>query len=349
MTHSFDQSRRRIGFCCKYVDPDHNLTARERRERESQYTERGTTAAWLSQQNPIAAEARLWEIVHHNVAAAERLIRYAGEQAYGMVRLGSGQIPMATHPDWRHIWDDPANQDFLQRLYAPVGEVARDLDVRLSFHPGQFTVLASDNPDIVRRSIDEFEYHARVARWMGYGRSWQDFKINVHISGRQGAPGILAVLPRLSPEARNTITIENDEFSWGLDESIKLADHVPLVLDIHHHFIHDGEYISPDDSRVERVIQSWRGVRPAMHYSYSRDEHLPDGFDNSQQHAYQDLIEAGAKRTKLRAHSDMLPNREVNRWALGFFEKFDIQVEAKSKNLAAAQLFEQAVELGVTS
>ena len=46
---------------------------------------------------------------------------------------------------------------------------------------------------------------------MGYGRTFQDFKINVHISGRQGPAGIKAVLPRLSQEARNCITIENEE------------------------------------------------------------------------------------------------------------------------------------------
>ena len=93
----------------------------------------------------------------------------------------------------------------------------RALDVRLSMHPGQFTVLASDNEEIVERSIEEFEYHTDVIRWMGYGRTFQDFKCNVHISGRQGPAGIKhAVDTRLSSEARNTITIENDENKWGL-------------------------------------------------------------------------------------------------------------------------------------
>ena len=112
---------------------------------------------------------------------------------------------------------------------------------------------------------------------MGYGRKFQDFKINVHISGRQGPQGIIKVLPRLTPEARNTITIENDENSWGLDASLELEKHVALVVDIHHHWCHSaGEYISANDDRIKRVQDSWRGVRPAMHYSVSREDLLVD-------------------------------------------------------------------------
>jgi UV DNA damage endonuclease len=113
-------------------------------------------------------------------------------------------------------WLDLARPDVLaycEKHYGIVGATARALDVRLSMHPGQFVVLASATEEIVERSIEEFEYHADLIRWMGYGKNWQDFKCNVHISGRQGPAGIKAALKRLSPEARNCITIENDENS----------------------------------------------------------------------------------------------------------------------------------------
>jgi UV DNA damage endonuclease len=216
-------------------------------------------------------------------------------------------------------------------------------------------VLASDNPDIVDRSIDEFEYHVRMAKMMGFGKKWQDgCKINVHISGRQGPEGIIKALPRLSPEARNLITIENDEMSWGLDATLQLEKHVALVLDIHHHLIRDEEYIRPTDDRVKRVIDSWRGVRPTMHYSYFRDEALMPAFDADTQHMMhknmlpmKDLITLGCQKVKLRSHSDLLPNAAHNEWALSFLECMDIQVEAKAKNLAAEQLHNQAQALGL--
>ena len=112
---------------------------------------------------------------------------------------------------------------------------------------------------------------------------------------------------------------------------------VPIVLDIHHHWIKTGEYISPLDPRVDRVVQSWRGVRPTMHYSVSREDYLV-GHDTSVMPDHNLLLEDGYKKQKLRAHSDFMWNDSVNKWALGFTDKFDIMVEAKGKNLASFAL-----------
>ena len=206
-------------------------------------------------------------------------------------------------------------------------------------HPGQFTVLASDNPNIVNRSIEEFEYHVDVARWMGYGRQYQDFKINVHIAGRKGPAGILAAYPRLSPEARNTITIENDEMSWGIEASLELRDKLALVLDIHHHWVKTGEYIQPTDDRYLRIVDSWRGVRPVIHYSVSREDLLV-GHDVNTLPNMDELLEQGFKKAKLRAHSDYMWNDAVNDWALSFRDSADIMVESKAKNLASIKLLD---------
>jgi UV DNA damage repair endonuclease len=234
--------------------------------------------------------------------------------------------------------------DRCSRGFADIGNIARALGVRLSFHPGQFTVLASESPDIVNRSIEEFEYHADMVRWMGFGKQFQDFKINIHISGRQGPAGIRAALKRLSPEARNCLTIENDEISWGIDSSLELVNDCALVLDIHHHWIHTGEYIDENDDRVKRIIDSWRGQRPVIHYSVSRED-LLIGHSGSQRPSLIPLMESGHKKGKLRAHSDFYWNTAVNEWALSFLNQFDIMAESKGKNLASFALHKQAKEL----
>lgn len=344
-----NQTIKRIGFCCKYLDPDQTQKPKILKEIQQNFTERMTTITWLNNQEKNVAEERMLDIVTHNMQSAYNLVEWVSTlpAERRMVRLGSNQLPGATQADWKYMWEDPTNIKMLEEGFAKVGKLAREKDVRLSFHPGQFCVLASDNPDVVERSIEEFEYHANMARWMGYGKEFQDFKCNVHISGRRGAEGFLETLERLSPEARNTITIENDEMCWGLDESLKVGHKVALVLDIHHHWIRDEEYIQPDDDRVQQVIDSWRGVRPALHYSYSRDEWIPEGFEHDTLHNLNVLLEAGGKKQKLRAHSDYYPNSQANDWALGFWENFDIQCEAKAKNLASQQLWERAVETGL--
>jgi UV DNA damage repair endonuclease len=174
---------------------------------------------------------------------------------------------------------------------------------------------------------------------MGYGKSFQDFKINVHISGKQGPEGIRRAYGKLTPEARNCITIENEENSWGLDDCLTLIDTIPIVLDIHHHFIREGEYIQPSDDRYHRVIDSWRGGRPTIHYSMSREDclvgHCPNTLPDMNL-----LLSQGYKKQKMRAHSNFYWNRPANEWALSFLDTSDIMAESKGKNLASFALYE---------
>jgi UV DNA damage repair endonuclease len=338
---------KRIGFCCKWLNDPSECGGMKVNAKDRDLNGRSTTMRWL-REHPAEAEQRQWDIMNHNATAAVKLIeRVASLPANRrMVRLGSEMLQGYTEKDWIDWWQRREIQDHLERIFAPIGETARRLDVRLSFHPGQFCVLASANPGIVERSIQEFEYHADMVRWMGYGRSFQDFKINVHISGKRGPAGIKDALRRLSPEARNCITIENDENAWGVDSSLELAKDCALVLDIHHHWIRTGEYIQPTDDRVKGIIDSWRGVRPAMHYSVSREDVLVDHpADTMPDHAM--LIESGYKKQKMRAHSDFYWNPAVTDWALTFWDQFDIQCESKGKNLASAQVYDRAVELGL--
>ena len=60
-------------------------------------------------------------------------------------------------------------------------------------------------------------------------------------------------------------------------------------------------------------------------------------------HNIKDLLNRGCKKQKLRAHSDFYPNTKANDWALSFGENFDIQAEAKGKNLASEQLYNQSL------
>jgi hypothetical protein len=302
---------------------------------------------WL-REHRSEAEQRQWDIMNHNARAALLMVERVGSLPahLRMVRLGSEMLQGYTETDWKAWWQRAEVQDHCERIFAPIGARARELGVRLSFHPGQFCVLASECEEIVERSIEEFEYHADMARWMGYGKTFQDFKINVHVSGRKGPAGIQSALKRLSPEARNCITIENDEMTWGIDASLQLARDCALVLDLHHNWIKTGEYIEASDDRIKIIRDSWRGVRPVVHYSVSREDCLVEHACD-QRPALDTLIAAGYKKQKLRAHSDFMWNTAVNEWALSHLAWSDIMVEAKAKNLASFALADQARELNL--
>ena len=326
----------RIGFCCKWIDSPDECAGRKPTNESRDLNGKSTTMRWL-REHPEQAEQRQWDIMNHNASAALRMVERVGSlpNHLRMVRLGSEMLQGYTEPSWIGWWQQADVQRHLETIFAPIGARARELDVRLSFHPGQFCVLASESDEIVERSILEFEYHADMARWMGYGSTWHDhgFKINVHLSGKGGPDKFLRTLSRLSPEARNLITIENDEVTNGLDVSLLVGNHVALVLDIHHHWVKTGEYISPQDDRVKRVVESWRGTRPAMHYSVSREDLLVD-HDPRIRPDLAGLLDRGYKKQQLRAHSDFYWNSAVNEWAISFADNFDIQCEAKGKNLA---------------
>ena len=338
--------QQRVGFACKYLENADVKKTKQVKELESLLNTGGTTVAWLNRQSRDVAEVKLWSVMRHNLASVQRLLgRVAAfPLEMRMLRLSSDLLPMYTEPTYGYFWQQAAVKTYCDKEFAKIGKFAREHGIRLSFHPGQFCVLASIDDDIVRRSIEEFEYHVDMARWMGYGASWHDhgFKINVHISGRQGPQGIVSVLSRLTPEARNLITIENDENSWGLDASLQLENHVALVLDVHHHLLHSGgEYIQPSDSRWQRVVDSWRGVRPTLHYSISREDVLVAHPTNVLPDIQQ-LLESGtAKKAKLRAHSEHAWNTASNDWVLKFWSTADIMVEAKLKNIASHALFLQ--------
>ena len=334
---------KKIGFACKWIDNPTQVDGIKPKDDCKKYNTGGTTVAWLNRQSRNAAEEKLWDLMRGNIESVRKLVERVGElpDELRMVRISSDILPVYTQHDYSYFWRQPDVIQYAEQHFKQVGDIARNRNVRLSFHPGQFTVLASDNADIVNRSIEEFEYHADMARWMGYGKRYQDFKINVHIAGRAGPAGIKSALKRLSPEARNCITIENDEITWGIDASIELAKDLALVLDIHHHWVKTGEYIEATDDRVKRIIDSWRGQRPVIHYSVSREDCLV-GHSEHQRPDLRTLLESGYKKSKMRAHSNFYWNTAVNDWALSFNDQFDIMCESKGKNIASFALHEHA-------
>lgn len=343
---------KRIGFACKFI-PDWCSDTKTYKDVVERYNYRSTTITHLKKQSMDKQIEKCSDLLRHNAQAMMHMLRYLSEQPMElrMKRIGSEICTAYTHEDFKWIWQRQEMQDLGEALFRPCGDFARKHGIRLSFHPGQYTIINSENPDVVRRSCEEMEYHTDVARWLGYcDGTWHPhgFAINIHVGAKnQGVERFRENARQLSSDCRNLMTLENDEMSFGLDDTLKLGNDFALVLDIHHHFINsEGEYIQASDERIKRVIDSWRGVRPKFHLSTSREDIL-------EQHCsltppdYKLLLEAGHKKAKLRAHSDYCWNQGVNDWAITHLEWADCMVEAKMKNLAQVQLYNRACQLGV--
>ncbi|MDT8851054.1 UV damage endonuclease UvsE [Pantoea dispersa] len=314
----------KLGFACKYFDS----------EAKQPFPFKTTTRTRFLAMERNAAATLLLTLAQNNLQNLSLTLEQLAQQpdALRMMRIGSDLLPLYTVPLATELYGDILPE--LQPLFSRCGELARAHNIRLSFHPGQYTVLASDNDDVVDRALEDVEYHTLCAVLMGYGRKFQDFKINIHMNGKRGIEGFRAAFMRLSPEARNMLTVENDEISCSLDDVLQARALCPVVLDIHHHWVKENQFIQASDARVALILESWRGVRPVLHYSIAQEGLIPEsGFPDQKQLA--------ASKPKLRAHSDYYFNQTLNDWALSF-DRFDIMCEVKMKNLARDRLYDYA-------
>jgi len=339
----------RLGFCCKFIledAPGSFKTLKAERDATLQMNLTGTTMTALARLAPAARHAKVEGIVRHNLAALERQVAWvAGRPPLErLLRMGSNVLPGYSHAVAVEIYAEPGLRRLMEAGLARIGERARAGGVRLSMHPGPFCIIASRNPSAQANGIEELEYHADLMAMLGYGTGWHPHgaHLNIHIGGREpGIEGFRESLGLLSETARNLLTVENDESLFGLDAVLGLGDRVPVVFDIHHHWVESrGQYLTPDDPRVARIQESWRGVRPVSHVSVSREALLPD-HDKLTLPDYAALSEAGHKSRDLAAHSDMMWNEALNDLVGRHLAWSDFEIEAKSKNHASVGLARQ--------
>jgi len=133
----------RIGFACK-IQESHDKAA-------PGLNTGTTTITWLNNQTRDVAVAKLWGILDKNTNAVRKQLDWISKlpTSQRMFRLSSDLLPAYTHDDWSWFYWQPDVVSELEARFAQIGDLARQHDIRLSFHPGQFCVLASDNPEIV--------------------------------------------------------------------------------------------------------------------------------------------------------------------------------------------------------
>lgn len=320
----------KIGFCGKFFFEDKN--------KEKIFNFKTTTLTYLRKKNTKEVEEKLTEILNYNLHCLDFIYDYfkGKEDIYKMFRLGSDILPF--YVEYNDFYKK--NESLIEGKLRDFGEKARAINLRLSFHPDQFVILNNPNKRIRTNSINEFEYHTDVARMMGFTNSFHEngFACNIHMGGKKYDHNeFLKGFNQLSEEAKRIITIENDEFSHGLDSVLKIAENVAIVLDIHHHWINTGEYISAEDPRITTILNSWRGVRPKIHNALTHESVIKNekGLYN-----LNELLNKGFNKRDLRKHSEIFYNEDQNKWALSFIEKFDLQLECKKKNYAQEKLIE---------
>jgi UV DNA damage endonuclease len=165
----------------------------------------------------------------------------------------------------------------LNSLLDIIGKTANVHDCRISFHSEPYSILASQNPTVVKNAIDDLNTLAEILDYMGLECS-PKHKINVHIgthspSKKESMDRFIQNFHKLSSSARSRLTIENDDKpnSFSIKDLIYIHESlgIPIVLDFLHYNLNSGEQTI--EEAMDIAFSTWPShITPMTHYSSSR-------------------------------------------------------------------------------
>lgn len=287
-----------------------------------------TATAFAKLPDRDAAIRKLERIAEENLANTLRLLKHNLGHDIRFYRFSSRLIPLMGH-DMLADWDPIPR---LSASFSAIGEFVRKHDMRVGFHPDHFTVLSTNRPDVLDKSIADLDRHVQMLEQMGLD---ERAALNVHIGGAYGNKDetmarFLRQFEALPERIRRRMMLENDDKTFHASETLHACEQlgVPMVLDIHHDAVNPGEA-----SAIQlwpRILATWEGrnVPPKIHASSPRSER------------------------DVRSHADDLhvPDLlEFFRGIAAMTPELDVMIEAKKKDGALFKLMEDLADVdGVT-
>lgn len=181
-----------------------------------------------------ATERRLLELIDHNLNSLENIFAYNHAYDIKLYRISSDLIPFGSSPVNKLKWWE---------LFAPklaqLGDIIKSNGLRVSMHPGQYTVLNSPKDDVVQRAIADLRYHTQVLDSLGLGT---EHKVILHIGGiyqhkLEAIQRFIYQYQRLDEGIKKRLVLENDDRSYNIEDVLKIAGEikVPVIFDVLHH------------------------------------------------------------------------------------------------------------------
>ena len=190
-----------------------------------------------------------------------------------MYRMASDLAPYATHPDLPQFHNQV--REFASDLRA-IGKRARELDLRLSFHPSQFIVLNSPNESVRKKSIWDLQVQAEMLDRMELN---DEAVMVIHVGGsygdRKASLDAWCETWKILPErVQRRLVLENDDIRFSAEDVLQIHARtgVRLIFDVQHFCCFNPEGL-PLRPTVERFLNTWpSNVRPKIHFSSPRTE-----------------------------------------------------------------------------
>ncbi|MCX2827671.1 UV damage endonuclease UvsE [Bacillus pseudomycoides] len=268
-------------------------------------------------------EEKLYNITMQNLMHTLRTLHYNIAHEIPLYRLSSSIVPLATHPevDFDYI-------DIFTPFWRKMGKLIREHNLRVSFHPNQFTLFTSEKPHITDNAVLDMTYHYNVLDAMGLADSSY---INIHIGGAYGnkEKALLRFhenLKKLSFHIKQQMTLENDDKTYTASETLAVCklERIPFIFDYHHHMANLCD--EPLEVLLPAIFKTWDHTNtiPKVHISSPKSE--------KEFRSHANYIDATFIKPFLHV------TRELN-------QDFDIMIESKQKDLALFQLLDELASI----
>ena len=266
------------------------------------------------------------------------MMKWMSIRGIKVFRLPSDMIPHGSNQKLIELCGERGKEylqlDFCKEALKKLGEIAKELKIRCTFHPGQYNQLGSKDKKVITSTYYELNMHCKILDLMDVDK---DGVMVIHGGGTYGnidetIERIIKMIKLLPERIKRRLVLENCEKCYSPDLLLRICEetNTPLVFDIHHYICYEMTHPkeqTPICDILPRILETWRKreIRPKFHISE------------------QDLDK------RLGAHSFFIEN--IQECLLEIPEKYkieiDLMIEAKGKELAIGRLYQKYPHLAV--
>lgn len=262
-----------------------------------------------------ASKEKITELTKYNLDKLSNIIDYNINNNIVLFRISSDLVPFGSSEintvKW---WEIFADELML------IGNKIKSSKMRVSVHPGQYTVLNSTNENVVKRAVSDLIYHTRILDGMGLN---SQHKMVLHIGGAYDNKNLaierfIENYKKLDDRIKNRLVIENDDKIYNISEVLHIGIklNIPVIFDNLHNEIKPSEEKKSEKYWIEQCKNTWKKNDGNQKIHYSQQ----------------------AKNKKIGSHSDYISINEF----MAFYEMLerddiDIMLEVKDKNLSCVK------------
>lgn len=261
------------------------------------------------------SETRMSDLIAHNLSALEKILDYNIENKIRLFRISSDLIPFGSSSVNNLPW-----WDIFAAQFSNLGEKIRTNSMRVSMHPGQYTVLNSLDEEVVMRAVKDLNYHTRVMDSLGVGA---EHKIVLHIGGiyndkKQAVKRFVTNYHQLDEAVRGRLVLENDDKSYTIYDVLEIGTllNAPVIFDNLHHEINSWDKEKDNLYWIDECRKTWKEKDGNQKVHYSQQDPLK---------------KLGSHSRSIRINEFMDFYKSLER------EDLDIMLEVKDKNLSAVK------------